>query len=742
MHTTVSSGSPTVGRRGRALLALASAAALVAAGTIGSGTAAAAPAAPAAPETATAKLRRLLSAPPATSNVDLGRLQESLARRQKQAQPALIAASVAHRARIGTAAARAERRRSRTAFAGLAPANALALTRQQFSREVAAVSAVPADALDADRVLGYRDAHTAIVDPAGPRGPEVAVSTGAPFRVHGGDLDLDLVRGGGAWTPRNAAVDVTIPDAADGTLRVGEDLGVTVSIPGGDGAAPGRALGDASVFYGEAGTATDLVAAPTPGGLETFFTLRGAAAPEDATLTLDLPRGARLIAGADGSVRIVRGGRTIGRIAPPSAVDAQGTPVPVSMTTDGDAVTVHTDHHGADVAYPVLVDPIIDSLDDPPNGTDPVETDEEGIIIPTDGRWHPAIDDPMFADTGTLGDGLYITDPAGPGVSRGGFWMWFAPDAITQADFTYDLVLNGDTTSGDSGPLAVGFLGAGGQVYDQVDTPTTSGTSTLYAEDETGDPSGDVALFMMWHLQFGGSTYTAHDHTAFLSGAVFHFGYDGPELVDLPPSGGDIGWSYANEPVPLPLKAVDAVSGIKRIEVTAQSGTDPEILLDAYDAACAATPVPCPSPLEQELAPDFSLLDEGTYTLRIRAINGHDEASTDWTATFGIDRTAPDVGTLGGDVGALNGLTTASTAALTLSFSPTDALSGVRDVQFDDSESQDGGYGECATIDCDPAELTVHMDQLSDGEHTITAHAWDNAGNETTDDVTFTVDRP
>ena len=737
MFTTVSSGSPTVGRRGRALLAFASVAALVAAGTIGSGTATA------APESATTKLERLLGAGATspTSTVTLDRVRDSLARRQREAQPRLIAAGIAHRARIATPAARSERRRSRTAFAGLAPANALALTRQQFSEEVAAVSKVPADALAADRVLGFRDAHTAIVDPAGPRGREVAVSTVTPFRVGGANLNLDLVAGDGGWSPRNAAVDVTLPGAADGTLRVGDDIGVTVSIPGGDADAPGRALGDTSVFYGGAGAATDLVAAPTPGGLETFFTLRGASSPEDATLALDLPRGARVVSAGGGALVIVRGGRTIGRIAPPSAVDAQGTQVPVSMSAEGDVVTVHTDHHGADVAYPVLVDPIIDSLDDPPNGTDPVVIADDEIVIPDDGRWHPAIDDPMFADTGTLGDGLYITDPAGPGVSRGGFWMWFAPDAITQADFTYDLVLNGDTTSGDSGPLTVGFLGAGGQVYDSVSTATTAGTSTLYAEDETGDPSGNVALFMMWHLQFGGSTYTAHDHTAFLSGAVFHFAPEGPHLVDLGPSGLDAGWANFDETLPLPLKAVDAVNGIKRIEVAAQSGTDPEILLGSYEDDCATTLDPCPSPLEHDVDVDFSLLDEGTYTLRVRAISGTDEVSDDWTATIGIDRTAPTIGTLGGDVAALNGLTTDSTAALTLSLTPSDADAGMSYVELTDSEAQDGAYADCAA-DCDPAELTVHMDQLSEGEHTLTVHAYDKAGNESTDEVTFTVDRP
>ena len=41
----------------------------------------------------------------------------------------------------------------------------------------------------------------------------------------------------------------------------------------------------------------------------------------------------------------------------PSAVDAQGTTVPVKMSIEGDALVIGIAHRSADVAYPLLLDP-------------------------------------------------------------------------------------------------------------------------------------------------------------------------------------------------------------------------------------------------------------------------------------------------------------------------------------------------------------------------------------------------
>jgi hypothetical protein len=64
-------------------------------------------------------------------------------------------------------------------------------------------------------------------------------------------------------------------------------------------------------------------------------------------------------------------GRTIrsrpaGEIAPPSAVDSDGTPVPVSLSIDGGHVIVSAPHRGRGYAYPILVDPLVQTLDQMP----------------------------------------------------------------------------------------------------------------------------------------------------------------------------------------------------------------------------------------------------------------------------------------------------------------------------------------------------------------------------------------
>lgn len=50
---------------------------------------------------------------------------------------------------------------------------------------------------------------------------------------------------------------------------------------------------------------------------------------------------------------------TLGVIEPPTAHDANGDPVPATMSVDGNTVTVHVDHQGEGIAYPITVDPWI-----------------------------------------------------------------------------------------------------------------------------------------------------------------------------------------------------------------------------------------------------------------------------------------------------------------------------------------------------------------------------------------------
>ncbi|MTD45590.1 hypothetical protein GKE82_15165 [Conexibacter sp. W3-3-2] len=65
-----------------------------------------------------------------------------------------------------------------------------------------------------------------------------------------------------------------------------------------------------------------------------------------------------LVPSPQGEVFVNRDGVRIGRFAPAWAVDAQGTPVEVRTTVQDDSIVLEVKHRDADLAYPILVDPI------------------------------------------------------------------------------------------------------------------------------------------------------------------------------------------------------------------------------------------------------------------------------------------------------------------------------------------------------------------------------------------------
>lgn len=79
---------------------------------------------------------------------------------------------------------------------------------------------------------------------------------------------------------------------------------------------------------------------------------------------IDLPAGAKLVQGPNGEVAAVRETadattrslEVIGTIKSPWALDAHGTPQPVSYSVDGKAITMTVSPHAA-AKYPIVADP-------------------------------------------------------------------------------------------------------------------------------------------------------------------------------------------------------------------------------------------------------------------------------------------------------------------------------------------------------------------------------------------------
>jgi hypothetical protein len=194
-------------------------------------------------------------------------------------------------------------------------------------------------------------------------GPALLEST-VPLRTEdqSGDeatVDLGLEHTEGEVQPATPLVKVGIPsELGDGVELPESEVGITLA-----GAPQERApsiVNQTVAVYPEVASDTSFAVAPGPKGVETFTLLQSADAPKSSTYQLSLPEGANLKATDDGGAEVSAGDEPLLRIFPPTALDAEGNGVPVSLTVAGDSFAVHAaPQEGA--AYPILVDPVVES---------------------------------------------------------------------------------------------------------------------------------------------------------------------------------------------------------------------------------------------------------------------------------------------------------------------------------------------------------------------------------------------
>ena len=179
-----------------------------------------------------------------------------------------------------------------------------------------------------------------------------------PLRVPKGPnanrpVDLDLTRHGTDFEPVAPLKQISIGNSAhDGVML--SSPGVALMIVGVN--SPGSLVEDQGVFFGEVDTDTDAVAVPKLDGVDLSAVLRSKLSPEQLHYRVAMPPGSSL-RGEDGGAVVERGDSTIARIPAPTAVDAQGTAVPLAMQVHSDELVVDVSHRESSYAYPILVDP-------------------------------------------------------------------------------------------------------------------------------------------------------------------------------------------------------------------------------------------------------------------------------------------------------------------------------------------------------------------------------------------------
>jgi hypothetical protein len=254
-----------------------------------------------------------------------------------------------------------QREESWLAFGDLSPEATEDLLRTTFSKQLEALNADPARFLSDARLVQPLEETVAAVEGEGEKSLLAAT---VPLRTEDeeGDLakvDLSLEPTQAGFETKNALSDVRLPSSANQAIEVGDD-GFSITQAGASDQALARLFGDKSLLYVDVLPDTDLFVAPTATGAELFNLLRSTESPEDLRFDVQVPEGAELRATGYGGAEVVRGDEVLQSIPSPTATDAQGSEVPVTLNIEGEAIVLHVAHRGAEYAAPILVDPIVE----------------------------------------------------------------------------------------------------------------------------------------------------------------------------------------------------------------------------------------------------------------------------------------------------------------------------------------------------------------------------------------------
>jgi RHS repeat-associated protein len=265
---------------------------------------------------------------------------------------------LAQNARRADPAAVLERGESRSAFSHLTAAAAASVARHAFPQVLAVDSGH--SLAQGHTITRFLSENSASVDLGhGHRGvieSSVPIATpSATGALHPLDLKLGKVSGGYAPIAPASRLLVHLQAAAGVSLT---DSGLSIApVQTQDGS---EAIVDGGgALYANTQTDTDTLVKPAPLGVALDAVLRSTASPERLAFAVSGPGRVKLTQARSGVVSVSLDGGVVATVQVPTAQDAAGTQVPVSMSVAGDRVVLDVAHREGDYQYPIEVDPTV-----------------------------------------------------------------------------------------------------------------------------------------------------------------------------------------------------------------------------------------------------------------------------------------------------------------------------------------------------------------------------------------------
>jgi DNA-binding beta-propeller fold protein YncE len=292
-------------------------------------------------------------------------LGESFAAPEMQLLDGGEQARAAAEARRLSPAAAVAREESQSKYAGLSGVRAARLAQEAFPALIGEPAGGPPNLPAGESIVGFPAVNVARVDRGG--GKHGVIESSAPMAVEPAQgqrvpIDLSLTDVGSAFEPKMALARIRVPkQLGDGVVLSGS--GVSLTPVDAQGAPLGGSEGsvdETTVFYPNTQTDADTMVKPTTFGFNVDTQLRSETSPRQLEYRVGLPQGASLVQEkGEGLVRVVDMGQTLAVIAPPTAHDAEGTLVPVSMSMSGDVLSVAIAPF-AGYRLPIEVDPTVE----------------------------------------------------------------------------------------------------------------------------------------------------------------------------------------------------------------------------------------------------------------------------------------------------------------------------------------------------------------------------------------------
>jgi hypothetical protein len=261
-----------------------------------------------------------------------------------------------------TPQARAERQRSRRAYRGQGRHEAVGLAKRELADELLIPVWHDLRLRSGEKLERYTGTNSAMVSDA--KGREAVVQSSVPMlatdeRGRERPVELALRDAGDSLEPDNPIVATRFPKDPRKAVELGDDgLGFRFVDPSGD--TDPVVSTDGRAAFTNIATDTDMWLKPAAEGAAAEFVVRSEDAPERVALDFDLPVGATMERDSrSGAVAVMRAGKPVALVEPPYAEDADGEQVEVTYTVEGRRLGVEIAHRGADLHYPLYVDPMV-----------------------------------------------------------------------------------------------------------------------------------------------------------------------------------------------------------------------------------------------------------------------------------------------------------------------------------------------------------------------------------------------